>query len=52
MCQKYVELKKNNEIFEPISVNLSRLDFEMCDILEIIEQEVKKKWNSKGIDSF
>lgn len=52
VCQKYVELKKNNEIFEPISVNLSRLDFEMCDILEIIEQEVKKSGIPKALIHF
>ena len=37
VCEDYSRLKNNGEPVVPVSVNLSRLDFELCDIFGIIE---------------
>ncbi|WP_051532803.1 EAL domain-containing protein [Lachnobacterium bovis] len=52
VCQKYVELKNNNDLVEPVSINLSKLDFELCDILDIIQEEVKKSGIPKALIHF
>ena len=37
VCEDYSRLKHDGEPVVPVSVNLSRLDFELCDIFGIIE---------------
>ena len=37
VCEDYCMLLERGEPIVPVSVNLSRLDFELCDIIDIIE---------------
>ena len=37
VCEDYCELVKNGEPVVPVSINISRLDFELCDIFGIVE---------------
>ena len=41
ICQDIKRLKDLSIPYVPVSVNLSRLDFELCDIANIIETEIK-----------
>ena len=36
VCQDYRELLENNKALVPISVNISRLDFEICDVFKLL----------------
>ena len=36
VCEDYLKLKEKGEILVPVSVNISRLDFELCDIFGYI----------------
>ena len=42
VCQEYIKLKAEGEPIVPVSVNLSRLDFELCDIYQEIENSRAK----------
>ena len=42
VCEDYRRLKDNGEPVVPVSINLSRLDFELCDIFEVIESARKE----------
>lgn len=42
VCADYQKLKEENVPLVPVSVNLSRLDFELCDIFSIIENAREK----------
>ena len=44
VCQDYNEMIKNGDPVVPASVNISRLDFELCDIFSIVE-ETRAKYN-------
>lgn len=37
VCEDYCQLRKQNKTF-PVSINLSRLDFESCDIFEVVDE--------------
>ncbi|MBQ3842377.1 MAG: GGDEF and EAL domain-containing protein [Ruminiclostridium sp.] len=37
VCEDYCELRDRGEPLVPVSINLSRLDFELCDIVEVVE---------------
>ena len=43
-CEDYKNLISRGEAVVPVSVNISRLDFELCDICAIIE-ETRQKFN-------
>ncbi len=36
VCRDYVEAKELGQVILPVSINLSRLDFELCDIAQVI----------------
>lgn len=40
ICETYRRAKKENKPFVPVSFNLSRLDFELCDILSEVDRLV------------
>lgn len=42
VCEEYKRLLDENECIVPISVNISRLDFELCDIFGIVEETRKE----------
>ncbi len=42
VCRDYVEAKEQGQIILPVSVNLSRLDFELCDIARVIKDITDK----------
>ena len=42
ICEDYKALKDAGEPLVPVSINISRLDFELCDIFGIIEETRKK----------
>jgi len=44
VCKDYNEIIKNGGVIVPASVNISRLDFELCDVCKIVE-ETRKKYN-------
>ena len=44
VCKDYNEIIKNGDVIVPASVNISRLDFELCDVCSIVE-ETRKKYN-------
>ena len=44
VCKDYNEIIKNSDVIVPASVNISRLDFELCDVCSIVE-ETRKKYN-------
>lgn len=37
VCEDYCVLRDSNEPLVPVSLNLSRLDFELCNIVEVVE---------------
>ncbi len=37
VCEDYSILREKGEPLVPVSINLSRLDFELCDIFEVLE---------------
>ena len=37
VCQDYKRLQEKGEALVPISINISRLDFELCDIFGVVE---------------
>ncbi|MBQ7582037.1 MAG: EAL domain-containing protein, partial [Lachnospiraceae bacterium] len=39
VCEDYRRLMAEGEDIVPVSVNISRLDFELCDIFRIVEEE-------------
>lgn len=41
VCEDYRKLRDANEDLVPISINISRLDFELCDIFGIVEETRK-----------
>ncbi len=43
VCEDYRRLKDAGEMVVPVSINLSRLDFTLCNIFEIVE-ECRKKY--------
>ena len=38
VCEDYNRLKENGEPIVPVSINVSRLDFELCDIFGFLEE--------------
>ena len=38
VCRDYVEAKEKDRLILPVSINLSRLDFELCDIAGMISE--------------
>ena len=42
VCEDYKRLLEAGETIVPVSINISRLDFELCDIFGIVEDERKK----------
>lgn len=42
VCEDYARLRDKGEVIVPVSVNISRLDFEICDVFETLE-----KWRKK-----
>jgi diguanylate cyclase (GGDEF)-like protein/PAS domain S-box-containing protein len=38
VCEDYARLRDKGEVLVPVSVNISRLDFEICDVFETLEQ--------------
>lgn len=38
VCEDYKRLKEQGEPLVPVSINLSRLDFELCNVFEVIEE--------------
>ena len=42
VCEDYQKLKQAGEPVVPVSINLSRLDFELCNIYDIIEESREK----------
>jgi diguanylate cyclase (GGDEF)-like protein len=42
VCQDYVELKEAGKDLVPVSINISRLDFELCDIFGVVESTREK----------
>jgi len=40
VCEDYLKLTERGEITVPVSVNISRLDFELCDIFGYVEKTV------------
>ncbi|MBR2765301.1 MAG: GGDEF and EAL domain-containing protein, partial [Blautia sp.] len=42
VCEDYTELVKAGEQAVPVSVNISRLDFDLCDIVSIIENTCRE----------
>ncbi len=42
VCEDYQKLIEKGEPAVPVSINLSRLDFELCDIYEVVEGTRKK----------
>ncbi|MBR1862215.1 MAG: GGDEF and EAL domain-containing protein [Lachnospiraceae bacterium] len=44
VCRDYIKLKEAGEDIVPISVNISRLDFELCDIFGFVE-DTREKYN-------
>ena len=42
VCEDYGRLKAAGEPTVPVSVNISRLDFELCDVYETLEEARKK----------
>ena len=42
VCRDYREAADNNKPFAPVSVNFSRLDFELCDIVEYLCETVNE----------
>ena len=44
VCEDYQRIISSGEPIVPASVNISRLDFELCDIFSIVE-ETRKKYN-------
>ena len=44
VCKDYNRIIENGDPIVPASVNISRLDFELCDICSLIE-ETRKKYN-------
>jgi diguanylate cyclase (GGDEF)-like protein len=44
VCKDYNRIIENGDPMVPASVNISRLDFELCDICSLIE-ETRKKYN-------
>ena len=41
VCALYLEAVSRGDIVVPISLNLSRLDFELCDIFSVVEEAVR-----------
>ena len=37
VCREYLQMKERGDDIVPISINISRLDFNLCDIFDIIE---------------
>ena len=44
VCKDYRELKDKGEPVVPVSINISRLDFELCDIFGLVE-ELRTKYD-------
>lgn len=42
VCRDYREAAENNKPFAPVSLNFSRLDFELCDIVGFLCETVEK----------
>ena len=42
VCKEYIRLRDNGEVLVPVSVNISRLDFELCDIFGYIVRTLKE----------
>ena len=42
ICVHYAQLQKSRQKLVPVSFNLSRLDFHMCDIHDFIENAIRK----------
>ena len=42
VCKDYCESISNNKPFAPVSINFSRLDFELCDIVGFLCETVEK----------
>ena len=44
VCRRYTEVRSEGRPLVPVSINLSRLDFELCDIFGIIES-IREKYD-------
>ena len=42
VCMDYVSAKENKQVFAPVSINFSRLDFELCHIAEHLNRILEK----------
>ncbi|MBP3825865.1 MAG: GGDEF and EAL domain-containing protein [Butyrivibrio sp.] len=42
VCRDYVQMRDEGKELVPISVNISRLDFELCDIFGVVEETRKQ----------
>jgi len=42
VCLDYVSAKENKQVFAPVSINFSRLDFELCYIAEYLNRMLEK----------
>lgn len=42
VCEEYKRLLEAGEPLVPVSINISRLDFELCDIFGIVEETLKE----------
>ena len=42
VCLNYVSAKENKQVFAPVSINFSRLDFELCHIAEHLNRMLEK----------
>ncbi len=42
VCEDFVRLRDQGKELVPISINISRLDFELCDIFGVVEETRKK----------
>lgn len=38
VCQDYVQLRSRGEMLVPVSINLSRLDFNLCNVIDEVEK--------------
>ena len=44
VCRDYVDAKDMGQLILPVSINLSRLDFELCDVAQVIS-DITERYN-------
>lgn len=42
VCQRYRQVQQQGQVMVPVSINLSRLDYELCDIFQVVERNVRE----------